>query len=150
MSELGFEIRDPAIDEMELARRVEKNTPARRARAAELGLDFEAMSTPMPASQPEQWLALAWLSCRAIRLQADTFDPIARPWRQPLRWLRHQLHALVVYHTNRLGDRQMVFNMGVLQLLEHQVDEQQALVRDLRVQVADLEARLRDLQQSGQ
>jgi hypothetical protein len=147
VSELGFEIRDPAIDEMELARRVEKNTPARRARAAELGLDFEAMSTPMPASQPEQWLALAWLSCHAIRLQADTFETIAHPWYRPLRWLRRQIHKLVTYYTNRLGYRQMVFNIGVLQVLEHHLYEQQALVRDLSMQVADLEARLHDLQQ---
>lgn len=144
----GFEIRDPEIDSVALAERVAKHITARRARSAELNLDFEELAGLTSASGLDEALALIRLSYDSIHLDPEPLGPRVRPWRHPLRWFKQQAHALAVYYVNRLGDRQMVFNSGTLQLLEHLLNEQKAEVVRLKGQIADLTERLLAIEQA--
>jgi hypothetical protein len=147
MSDL--EIRDPEIDSVALAERVAKHITARRARAAELNLDFEELAGLTSASGLDEALALIPPSCDSIHLDPEPLGPRVRPWRHPLCWFKQQAHALAVYYVNRLGYRQMVFNDSTLQLLKHLLVEGKAEVTHLRTQVADLTERLAALEQQG-
>jgi hypothetical protein len=146
---IGFEIRDAEVDIATLAQRITQDIAARRARAAEVGLDFEAIAGPASASSLDEALTLIRLSYASISLDPEPLGPAAIPWRHPLRWFKRQAHALVVYYVNRLGYRQMVFNSGTLQLLEQLLVEGKAEVTHLRTQVADLTERLVALEQQG-
>jgi hypothetical protein len=146
---IGFEIRDPEIDTVALAQRITQDIGARRARAAELGLDFEAIAGSASASSLDEALALIQLSYDSIHLDPKPLGPAVIPWHHPLRWFKQQAHALAVYYVNRLGYRQMVFNSGTLQLLEQLLVEGKAEVTHLRAQVADLTERLSALEQQG-
>lgn len=146
---MSFEIRDSAIDTVALSKRIEQGISVRRARAVELGLDFEAMAGLTSFSDLDEALTLIRLSYDAIRLEPEFLGPPTSPWRHPFRWFKQQAHSLVVYYVNRLGCRQMVFNCGGWQLLEFLLTEHQAELTRLRGQVADLAEQLRNMEQSG-
>jgi hypothetical protein len=142
----GFEIRDPEIDSAALAERMAMHITVRRTRAAELDLDFEELAGLTSASGLDEALALIQLACGSLHMEPRPHGRPVRSWRHPLRWFKQELHALVIYYVNRLAYRQMIFNNGVLQLLEHLLAEHKADVTCLRVQVADLTERLLDIE----
>jgi hypothetical protein len=141
---VSFEIRDSEIDTHTLAQRIAQAIVARRARAAELGLDFDVIAGLKPGGELDQLLGLIRLSYQAIHLEPDHPPSPARLWRHPLGWLKQQFHTLVIYYVNRLGYRQMVFNAGTVRVLEHLLARYDEAVNDLRAQVDDLSARLQD------
>jgi hypothetical protein len=144
---IDFEIRDPQVDTIKLAQRITQDIAGRRAQAAEVGLDFEAIVDSPPASSLDEALALVRLSNASISLAPEPLGPGAIQWRHPLLWFKQQAHALIVYYVNRLGHRQMVFNSGTLQLLEQLLVEGKVEVTQLRTRVADLSERLAALEQ---
>lgn len=143
----GFVIKDAEIDTTALVRRIEEGLAHRRNRAAELGIDFEAMAGLQSVDGPAHWLALTRLSCQAVHVQPDHFDASLRLWRHPLGWLRQQARVLVTYYVNRLSARQGVFNVGMMHLLEDTMAAKDAEIRDLKAQVIALRDRLQDLEQ---
>jgi hypothetical protein len=144
-----FEIRDPEIDAVALAERIARHIAIRHTRSVELNLDFETLAGAADAGGLDEALALIQLSYDSIHLDPEPLGPRVRPWRHPLRWFKQQAHAFAVYYVNRLGYRQMVFNSGTLQLLEHLLNEQKAEVVRLKGQVADLTERLLVIEQAG-
>lgn len=66
--------------------------------------------------------------------------------------LKQAFHQLVVYYVNQLGERQMIFNDRILRVVNHLVQgqtAQDAEIVALRRQVADLQARLEEVELAG-
>jgi hypothetical protein len=142
-----FEVEIPESDAIWLSQRIAQNIATRRARAAQLGLDFEKMAGLTDMADAATAMALLQISCDAIQLEQEPLGPPVRPWRHPLLWLKQKSHALVLHYVSRLGYRQMVFNKAAVRLLEHILAEHEAEVAQLKAQFADLAQQLRSVEQ---
>jgi hypothetical protein len=147
---MSFEIRDPAIDSARLAERIRQDVAGRRARAAELGIDFEAIAGLRTEDGLENALDVMRLSYALIQVPLELAGAPARPWRHPLRWLKRQTHLLALYYVNVLGYRQGVFNSAAVRLIELLLAEQRAELARLQAQVDDLREQLAAVQQARQ
>lgn len=143
----NFEVEIPESDAIGLSQRIDHSIATRRARAAELGLDFDTMAGLAAMDDAADAMALLQLSSDAVQLAQEPLGPPVRPWGHPLLWLKQKSHALVLHYVSRLGYRQMVFNKAAVRLLERILAEREAELAQLKAQVADLAQQLRSLEQ---
>ncbi len=145
-----FQIDDPQIDALEIARRVKANL---RVHDLDENLQFPEFTITPPQFEDDKHLppplyhdleqAASTYGQVGVQLQplASRLPLLAR--------LKHAFHRLVVYYVNLLGERQIIVNGALLRALNQVVtrlNRSQAEVVALRREVAELRARLEQLE----
>jgi hypothetical protein len=116
------EVSDPAIDEAALRRRVNEGIVKRQQLAIERGLDFEGLARGQAFITADDEFPLQDLQLYQDKIRVSlvlTPRPYMRlGFLMPiLTRLRQEFHGLVAFYCNLLGQRQILFNERLVQLL---------------------------------
>jgi hypothetical protein len=151
---LPIEVDDPALDAAVLHQRVLDGISQRRQLAVERGLDFEnlARGQLLMAATNEHWLKDLQLYQDKIHVHTTLTPP---PYTNLgfltaiLIRLKKELHGLAAFYCNLLGQRQILFNeklVQILQLFSHSLESAESLAD----RVAELQQRVEILEQQLQ
>lgn len=147
-----FEINDTAASPSALAQRIAANLATHKLQGPDHWPEF-AITPASPGERP----LLPPEAYAALQQAAESYDQI---WVQPapaasrfafITRLKQAFHRLAIYYVNQLGERQMVFNDRLLRVANHLVtrqDRPHPEVAALRRRVAELEARIEQLEQA--
>lgn len=151
---IPIEVGDPALDAAALRQRVADGITMRQQLAAERGLDFETLARGqllMPAAD-QHWLKDLQLYQDKIHVHAALTSPpytyLSFPAAILIR-LKRELHGLAAFYCNLLGQRQILFNEKLVQILNvfsHSLESAESLVD----RVAELQQRVELLEQQLQ
>jgi hypothetical protein len=128
--------------------RIAEGIARRRQQAVERHLDFQRLAlgehTPQAGASPLADLRLYQDKIYLHPTPAVRFATGIKPLDSLLAKIRGELHNLAVFYCNRLGERQMLFNQRLVQLVATLADADQTAVLDDRVSA--LEKRLAELE----
>lgn len=112
----------PNIDSVALHQRIVEGIARRRESATRQGIDFEKLAkgdiVPEPSASPWDHL---WIYQDRICVQPSRIERFSTGiglLDKLLAWLRGEIHNVVVFYCNRLGERQMLFNRELLRVLK--------------------------------
>jgi hypothetical protein len=150
-STIPIEVGDPALDAAALRQRVADGITRRRQMAVERGLDFESLARGqlLMIATSDHWL-------KDLQLYQDKIHVHVVPAPSPytdlrflaaiLTRLRKEFHGLAAFYCNLLGQRQILFNEKLVQILNvfsHSLKSAESMAD----QVADLQQRVEALEQ---
>jgi hypothetical protein len=151
---IPIEIDDPALDAAALHQRVLDGISRRRQLAVERGLDFEnlARGQLLMTATNEHWLKDLQLYQDKIHVHAALTPPpytyLGFPMAILIR-LKKEFHGLAAFYCNLLGERQILFNEKLVQILNvfsHSLESAESLAD----RVAELQQRVEILEQQLQ
>jgi hypothetical protein len=153
-------IRDPDINLDEVLLRLRARLQERRAKAQAQGLDYDCLSdqnlegegvrlfSATLSADLEQVYRTAenlWIS---VKVRDEKLPLINRWWNR----FKEAFHLLVVMYVNMLAGQQIMFNMASARLLDdllQVLEEREARLRALEVDVATLQERVNGLKEKG-
>jgi hypothetical protein len=148
---IPIEVDDPALDAAALRQKVADGITRRRQLAVERGLDFESLvrGQLLMTATNEHWL-------KDLQLYQDKIHVHVVPAPPPhthlsflmaiLMRLKKEFHGLTAFYCNLLGERQILFNEGLVQALTRFSHSLHSM-ENLADQVADLHQRVEALEQ---
>lgn len=148
-SSLSVILACPNIDAIALHQRIVEGIARRREAATRQGIDFEKLARGdiAPAANASPWDHL-WIYQDRICVQPSRIERFSIGvglLDKLLAWVRGEIHSVVTFYCNRLGERQMLFNRELLQVLKpltnvpSSIDSLHARLIALEDRVASLE-----------
>jgi hypothetical protein len=150
----AIQIDDPQIDAAEVARRVRENLLAHGLDKGQIEFPEFAVAPPAPQDGTRLSATLHYDLEQAARSYGQTWvelQPVES--RIPfLGRLKRELHRLVIYYVNLLGERQMIVNGALLRALNQMaamLTRSDPEIAALRREIAELRTRLEQLEGKG-
>jgi len=144
---LGFSC--SGIDQTALQQRIAEGIARRREMAAIQGIDFERLARGgiAPAADASPWEHLLIYQNRICvqPSRVERFSTGVGLLDRLLGRARRELHGVAMFYCNMLGQRQMLFNYELLQVLKPMMDLSRS-IEALHVRVAALEDRIASLE----
>ena len=137
------------IDQVALQQRIAEGIARRREMAAIQGLDFERLARGeiAPAADASPWEHLLIYQNRICvqPSRVERFSTGVGLVDRLLARARRELHSIAIFYCNLLGQKQMLFNRELLQVLEsiislsHSIEALQTRVAAMEDRIASLE-----------
>lgn len=142
-----FEIRDTEIDTSGIKQVLNKQIVQRRSYAQAHSLDFETLAKPVHFNEETRRWMLELLEHHqaAILIEPYVIPTNQGLWGHLLGLIKKQFHQLAIYYVNLLGQKQILFNINVVEAMafhQIQIEKLQETVNSLEAKCQSLETLL--------